>query len=130
MDVTRSSTQDLLIGISIKTNQEDPSLPQRRSAKLAGGTEEYAKQGFAVGFVLFQIEVDDLPSPRRIDLIDVADQLQDFLFQERGFLGVDFGLRFDGMLRKKLLRSFAGRSARSMKAPIKIHRILHYFPRR
>jgi hypothetical protein len=69
---------------------------------------------------MLEVEVYDLLSLARIDLVHVIDQCQGILFLQSRLPGVQLRRRLDLGLRKKLLRLGAGLSPGAMVAPIDV----------
>jgi hypothetical protein len=73
---------------------------------------------FILVVVRLQVEVNELFAPRHVQLLHPVEQLERIVAFITNFPGIDFFDRVDIVVRKKLLRFFAGRSARSMVAPV------------
>jgi hypothetical protein len=71
--------------------------------------------------------VDEFFAPGDIQLLHPVEKFERVVALITDFSGVDFFDRVDIVVRKKLLRFFAGRSARSMVAPVNLRHRMNSF---
>ncbi len=98
---------------------------QNRSSQRSRAAQNQSSD-FVFVVLFLQIKVDELLSSRHVKFFHPVQQLERVIAFVSNFAGVDFLDGVDTVVRKKLLRFFAGRSARSVIAPVNFRH--HLFP--
>lgn len=95
---------------------------QHRCAERSRPTE-YQSRDFVFVVVFLQIKVDEFPASPHIKFIHPVQQFERVIAFVTDFSSVDFLDRVDTVIRKKLLRFFAGRSAGAVVAPVNLRHL-------
>ena len=123
--------QQALVRLLVKSDDQCFSSSQSWRAEVASRAEHVLQQSRLVRLILFDVKMNDLLALRRIDVADLAAELERFLFLERRLAGVDFLGRFQSRVCKKLLRLATRLSSGAVVTPIQFCHAgsLHLGPR-
>lgn len=109
--------QRFLVHLFLETDQHRFAHDQCWSAKISGRAKNQLEDFFFGVRLCLSIDIDSFFAFGDEEFVDPRDQLQSFIFLVLFLFGVDFGLRSNVSVGKKLLRFSARFSARTMVAP-------------
>ena len=112
--------EHLLQSLFIETNDQLFSDAQDRCPQRSGSAQHHLRQFIIAGPVFLQVEVQQLLPLADVQLVYSAQECERFVAFVLRFASVDFLNGLDTVLRKKLLRLSAGRSARAVIAPVNL----------
>jgi hypothetical protein len=109
----------------VKADNQFLADTQHRRTKSSRAAENHSSDlVFVVTFL--QVEADKLLPSSDEKFFQPVQQFERVVAFVTDFAGVDFLDRVDTVLRKKLLRFFTGRSARSVIAPVNLRHLLSF----
>lgn len=111
-------------GFLVEANDQLFPDAQYRSAECSRPAKNHSSN-FVLVVVFLQIEMDELLSFANIKILHPVQQFERVAAFVADFSSVDFLDRVDTVVRKKLLRFFARRSAGAVVAPINLWHLLN-----
>ena len=113
-------------GFLVEANDQLFPDAQYRSAECSRPAKNHSSN-FVLVVVFLQIEMDELLSFANIKILHPVQQFERVAAFVADFSSVDFLDRVDTVVRKKLLRFFAGCSSRAMITPVNFRHFLSSF---
>lgn len=121
-----SSAQHLVESFLVESHDQLLTDSQNGRSKRSGSSQNQPGD-FVLVVVLLQVEVKQLLSSRDVQFLHSMQQRKCIIASVADFACIDLFNRFDTVLRKKLLRFFAGSSSGAVIAPVDFRHLLCSF---